>query len=218
MSSGLRGVMCTRTHAPGYQRERSREARVLDEECQATARRKTYFGERPHGRNYSATGTQTRKNLSAKTNPTRARALFRGKRGMAFRETNEFRKGRIAPQKQLAGGSVERLQRILREECSKCHEERRSRELVAMTQSNARFQTEFNESTSRAESTPNRKRAHKCAAETRQGLYRAIAEDRATAEVVAEKPHLDKDKLTAALQSSSWTLIRHCCLWAPARL
>ena len=42
----------------------------------------------------------------------------------------------------------------------------------------------------------NRKSARKFAAEKRQRLYYAIAEDRASAEVLAEKPRLDEDKVT----------------------
>ena len=41
----------------------------------------------------------------------------------------------------------------------------------------------------------NRKRARKFAAEARQRLYYAIAEDHASTEVLAEKPHLDEEKV-----------------------
>ena len=91
-------------------------------------------------------------------------------------------------------------ERILEEECKVCKSERRSKALVAATPQDPRLRNELKDATcifatNAVKYHVNRTRAREFAAKARQQIYYSIAEDLASAAVLAEKPHLEEDKV-----------------------
>ena len=91
-------------------------------------------------------------------------------------------------------------ERILEEECKVCKSERRSKALGAATPQDPRLQNELKDATcifatNAVKYHVNRTRAREFAAKARQQIYYSIAEDLASAAVLAEKPHLEEDKV-----------------------
>ena len=86
-------------------------------------------------------------------------------------------------------------ERILEEECKVCKSERRSKALVAATPQDPRLQNELKDATCIFATNAVKYRAREFAAKARQQIYYSIAEDLASAAVLAEKPHLEEDKV-----------------------